>query len=468
MIITNDAAKAIKHKQQLETMSDEVSDDLKQLIVQFAQTYSDIADLVFDPNSEPKLWFMPLDSNQTKTEAAHYFLLAASLSEYKLSGNPRNIRLLLHHLHDAIGNALYTSSNPEDFKRVMSKFEEKHQLLDRLGEAKNQIPEVLCSVNKFVTQKANRDLIDYANKLLDKGLKPKDLVEQLSYNVRRMNKHHKSKAWIYLRWMVRDTPDLRLFQFEPKDLKIPLTTPQLRVYVALGLSDNENLYFDLNAKNRPQSWWKSTKEFDNDTEKLTRFAQTIFPEDPAKVDFPFFILGTWLEYSDLTPASLEKSMRFFIQKHQELLKPLMRYLTVTHHYNRIGQRIEPGAFSALELDVYDFLRSKQVIFHYEFMEFFLSKENPSLTYKPDFLLPRYTNKGRKVLLEPHGIEANLKEVLNKLSMFRQHYGDYFCLILIVPNNLVETINTLDQNQSSYDFLWKQSDYKIQFDNFSKS
>ena len=146
----------------------------------------------------------------------------------------------------------------------------------------------------------------------------------------------------------------------------------------------------------------------------------------------------------------------------------MRYLTITYHYNRIGERIEPGAFSALELDVYSFLRSKQVIFYYEFMEFFLSKENPSLTYKPDFLLPRYTNDGRKVLLEPHGIEANLKEVVNKLATFRQHYGGYFCLILIVPNNLIEYIKSLDPNRSSYDFLWKQSDYKIQFEHFTKS
>jgi hypothetical protein len=103
------------------------------------------------------------------------------------------------------------------------------------------------------------------------------------------------------------------------------------------------------------------------------------------VDFPFFILGTWLEYSDLTLSSLEKSMRFFIQKHDEFLQPLTRYLSVVYHYNRIGERIDPGAFSALELDVYEFLRKKQVIFNYEFMEFCLSKNNPSLTYKPDFL-----------------------------------------------------------------------------------
>jgi hypothetical protein len=60
---------------------------------------------------------------------------------------------------------------------------------------------------------------------------------------------------------------------------------------------------------------------------------------------------------------------------------------VVYYYNRVGERIAPGAFSALELDVYDFLKDKQGIFNYEFREFSLSKENSTFTCKPDFLLP---------------------------------------------------------------------------------
>ena len=102
------------------------------------------------------------------------------------------------------------------------------------------------------------------------------------------------------------------------------------------------------------------------------------------------------------------------------------------------------------------------------MEFCLSNENSSLTYKPDFLLPQLTNNGRKVLLEPHGIKSNLKDVLFKLSKFQEHYSEFFCLILIVPDDFVETINNLDPDHNSYDFLWKQSDYKIKFENFHRS
>ena len=451
-------------------MAQDASKELKDLTVRFVQTYSNIVDLELDENPDPKLWFTPLNSYEAKREASHYFLLAASLSDYKLTGNSRNIRMLLHHLHNTLGHRLYLSTNPEEFKNEIPKYESKNQLLDRLGESKAEIPHVISSVNRFVKQKANANLIEYTSRMHQKGLKPKDFAEQLSYSVKRMNKQRKSKSWLYLRWMVRKKPDLGLFQFDPKDLMVPLTTPKLRVYVALGLSNNEDLPFTLNAKNRPESWWKNTLDFDSDAENFTEFAKSIFPDDPAIVDYPFYILGTWLEYSDLTPMSIEKSMQFFIKKHQEFPQPLMRYLTVVYHYNQIGELIKPGAFSPLENDVYEFLKNKQVVFNYEFMEFCLPNENARsgpafLTYKPDFLLPQLTNNGRKVLLEPHGVKSKLDEVLNKLSIFRKHYGDYFCLILIVPDDLTEIINRIDPNGGSYDFLWKQSGYKIQFENF---
>jgi hypothetical protein len=353
-------------------MTELVPNDLKDLIVRFVQTYSAVTDLELDLHLHPKPSFMPLNSYPAKREAAHYFLLAASLSDYRLTGNPRNIRLLLNHLSAAFEGKLYTIKNPSEFKREVDRFEQEIKNLDHLGEAKAEIPEVLCSVNQFVAQKAHGDLIDYTTKLSRKGRKPKDFVETLSYSIKRMNKQHKSKSWLYLRWMVRGPPDLGLFQFDPKDLMVSLTTPKLRVYVALGLSDNDNLPFELNSKNKPDSWWENTAQFDADADRLTQFACSLFPDDPAKIDFPFFILGTWLEYSDLTPMSLERSLRFFIQKYQELLGPLMRYLTVVYHYNRVGERIEPGAFTAFERGVYDHLKNKQVIFYYEFMEFKLS------------------------------------------------------------------------------------------------
>lgn len=446
-------------------MPEEIPNNVLELIKQYVQVYSTVTDLELDMHMVPKPKFLPPIDYESKKEAAHYFLLAAALRDFKLTGNPRNIRLLLNNLSKALEDKLYKNKNQAEISLQVAKFEKEIKNFDRLGEDKREIPEVISSVNRYVEQKAGGDLINYTTRLSQKGIKPKHIVEELSYSVKRLNKQHKAKSWLYLRWMVRPSPDLQLFNFNPKDLMVPLTTPKLRVFTALGLSDNENLPFELSNKNKPNSWWESTAQFDSDAEKLTSFAQTLFPDDPAIVDFPFFILGSWLEYSDLTLNSLERSLRFFIQKHQELLQPLMRYLTVVNHYDQIGPSQRLGAFSALERDLYDFLTKRQVIFNYEFMEFQLSQEGTrgSVTYKPDFLLSRITNKGRKILLEPHGVKNNLGNFLFKLRLFRIHYKEYFCLILIVPDDFIPLIEKMDPKHHSYDFLWKQSNYKIEFE-----
>ncbi len=446
----------------------EISQDTKKLVEQFVRAYGSVVDLELDENLSPKRWFMPLNSPAARREATHYFLLAASLSDFRLTGNPRNIRLLLNHLHKTLEEGMYTSKNPAAFTHPVARYEQDMERFDRLGKAKSEIPQVLARVNKFVQETANGDLIEYASQLNNKGRKPLDLVKELSFKVEGMTKHHKAKGWLYLRWMTRPAPDLCLFPFDPSDLMVPLTTPKLRVAAALGLTQNENLPFELNAAKRPENWWKNTAEFDQDAENLTNFARQLFPEDPAKVDFPFFILGTWLENADLTPIFLEKSLRFLIQKHEELLQPIMRYLTVVGHYNRMGEALQPGAFTGFEGNVYTFLQDRQIMFNYEFMEFCLPTEGRILTYKPDFLLPQYTDKGRKVLLEPHGVSSKMKDVLLKLSLFRKHYGEFFCLILIVPDAFVAVIEKLDPEHNAYDYLWKQSDYKVQFEKFRKT
>ena len=146
-------------------MSERVSKALKDLIVNFVQTYGNVTDLELDLHLHPQPSFMPLNSDAAKKEAAHYFLLAAALSDYQLTGNPRNIQLLLSYLSEAFGRKLYTITDPLEFKREVDKFERKIENLDHLGKEKADIPDVLCSVNQFVAQKAQGDLIDYTTKL---------------------------------------------------------------------------------------------------------------------------------------------------------------------------------------------------------------------------------------------------------------------------------------------------------------
>src|SRR3989304_76322 len=115
-------------------MPQEVPNGLKELIVRFVQTYSSVPDLELDLYLNPKPWFMPLNSNESKREAAHYFFHAAALSDYMLTGNPRNVRILLNHLYLALGPKLYTIKNSSEFTREICKFERQIEKVDHLGQ----------------------------------------------------------------------------------------------------------------------------------------------------------------------------------------------------------------------------------------------------------------------------------------------------------------------------------------------
>ena len=104
-------------------MAQEVPDDLKDLIVRFVRIYSGVTDLALDHYLNPKPWFMPLNSILAKKKLP-LFLLAASLSDNRLTGNPRNIRILLYHLYSRLGGKLYTTKIPVEFTGEIRKFEQ--------------------------------------------------------------------------------------------------------------------------------------------------------------------------------------------------------------------------------------------------------------------------------------------------------------------------------------------------------
>lgn len=447
----------------------EPSREIDDLIIQFVNIYSSLTDTGLDLFLNPPPPFMPLKSYTSKKEAANYLLIAASLSDSNLTGNARNIRLLLDHLYGTFGKQLYSILEPATLTFEIKKFALQIQNLDSLGPKKGHIAHVIASVNKFIKQEANGDLLEYSAKLHQRKNTLQQLAKKLSFGIKNMKGQNKAKVWLYLRWMVRGSPDLHLFEFDPEDLVIPLTTPKLRVAAALNIIDDETLAFELAAKQRPQKWFSNTEEFEEAQNKLTNYARKLFPKDPAKVDFPFFILGTWLEDADLTPTTLEKALKFFISKYRQILHPPIRYLTAVPHYRQGRYADALGAFGAFEKDIYDFLKERQEKFEYEFLEFHLPKKEGagrgSLTYRPDFLLPRKTHRGRKLLLEPHGVRSGLKEFLSKLAAFRSCYGEHFALALIVPDDYINEIQSIDAATQAYDFLWKSSTYKHELETF---
>lgn len=263
-------------------------EDIIPLIKEFVDRNSKIKDLQFDPNIPPKLPFDPYSkSYQDKKRIAHYFLLVASIDEGNVIGRAEYARKLLVYLHKKFGDELFIIDRPGYFQREI----ENCGFSGDFGPLRDEIPHILVSVNNFVMDVCRGDLINYTRRLGN----PRDFVIKIGKFVKRMGGPIQKKAWIYMRWMVRPHPDLRIFEnFSPKDLYVPLTTDILRVGVCLGL---------IESVLAPLMW--------DHVEKVTSFARTLFPEDPVKVDYPFFLIGRWLRGKKLTIQTLKDTLTLF-------------------------------------------------------------------------------------------------------------------------------------------------------------
>ena len=229
---------------------------------------------------------------------------------------------------------------------------------------------------------------------------------------------------MYLRWMTRPYPDLRIFDYDPTLLKLPLTTPIRIVGYRLGVIPEIN-----------QIKIRDEKVRENAREQLTGYARELFPEDPCKVDYPFYLLGRWL--ADKPDEPIVDYLRFFNDLYARTGTAPVKYDVVSR------------MASNFEVNVRAELLKQRVLFQYESMKFSL---DGGLTYRSDFVLPGVTVRGKRVILEPHGIwrEGHDKDVTAKYANFRKLYGAYYWLILLVQLN--EFYRVRDTYTDSYDDL----------------
>jgi hypothetical protein len=375
------------------------TDELVSLLAKFVDMNSDVVDVQWDRRMSPRLLLNPYsEDSQEKTLVAHYLLLGASVLEDEVVGFSENARMLLIHLHKALGTRLFEITKPH-------LFEEKIRLCrfyGTLGHRGEVIPEILTSVNKFVKNNAEKNLITYSQKFS----KPEDFVEDLAQNIERMNASYKDKAWVYMRWMVRAHPDLRIFEhFSPEDLYVPLTENNANVAASLGLINSVAPYL-----------WKSGSVVDA-RKRITNFAKQLFPKDPAKVDYPFFLLGRWLKQKPLNKSTLKEALQFFERVHGVTGQP--------HSYYQSMSRYKSG----WEIKTARILSRMKIPFGYEPIDFPLPGDN----YIPDFILEKSIH-GKKIVLEPH-YEMSRKQA-RKYSLFKQIYGHDFFLILLLKNDLI--------------------------------
>lgn len=377
------------------------TDEVLSLLVDFVNKNSNVADIQWDRRMSPRLLFNPYSEKyEERKNIAHYFLLAASILDDTVVGYPENARMLLVYLHEALGNGLFEIKKAHIFEDEIVKSDFYYDL----GPNKKAASEILASVNLFVKTNAEKNLLKYAQRFS----KPKYLVDDISQNVKALRGPHIDKAWIYMRWMVRPQPDLQIYDhLLPEDLYVPMTKENVNVAASLGIINSAS-----------SSLWRDENTAAVTRHKITEFAKRLFPQDPAKVDYPFFLLGRWLKQKTLNRYTLKTALDF-LERMQKITGQSQAYYQKMSRYKSGWEK--KTALTLLKM---------HIPYGYETISFPLPNNE---VYTPDFILEK-TVQGRKIILEPH-FEMT-KNQARKYALFKRTYGHKFLLILVLKNDLI--------------------------------
>lgn len=376
------------------------TDEVLTLLVEFINKNSNVVDIQWDRRMSPRLLFNPYSENYEERKiVAHYFLMAASVLDDSVVSYPENARMLLAYLHEAFGSSLFEIKKAHIFEDEIL----KSDFYSDLGPNKKEASEILASVNLFVKTKAERNLLKYAQKFS----KPKALIDDIAQNVPAFGGMHIDKAWIYMRWMVRPQPDLQIYDhLLPEDLYVPLTKENVNVVASLGMI------------NSGPALWRDEQTMAEARQKITDFAKRLFPQDPAKVDSPFFLLGRWLKQKTLNRYTLKTALDF-LDRMQKITGQSQAYYQKMSRYKSGWEK--KTALTLLRM---------HIAYGYETISFPLPENE---VYTPDFILEK-TVQGRKIILEPH-FEMTKKQA-RKYALFKSTYGHKFLLILLLKNDLI--------------------------------
>jgi len=238
---------------------------------QFVDMLSNVVDVQFSEDSDlPRLPIDPRDGSQFR-RTAHYMLLVASIDQRRLVNAAENARRLMVFYQQELGDQLFSEQREDIFAALFSRYKSSRPL----GTNSNEIPRILSSVNKFVATRAEGDLHRWGKQFHDPSTIANVMSAQIYY-MGRASSSARKKMWMFMRWMVRPYPDLHIWaNLSPKDLFVPVDYNVANVVSSLGLLPKERL----------------TKLDWSDVVTVTDYARLLFHEDPARVDYPFFLLG---------------------------------------------------------------------------------------------------------------------------------------------------------------------------------
>ena len=406
--------------------------EVKILLIEYVNRNSDVINLEWDPDLSEKLIIDAFDkTDEGERRVAHYFLLVASITESNLIGRAENSRALMIHLHRVLGDSLFEETDVELLQQLVS----SSIYFDDMGPERSAISGVLASVNMYVNDVAGGNIPAYTKEFE----KPYDLVTDISRNIQRMGGIYIEKPWMYLRWCTRPYPDLGIFDdFSQRDLRLPLTSYTCDVARCLGLCPEQG-----------DDWWFDLEEREVARGKLTEFGRELFPEDPARIDYPLYLLGRWIRGRSPSLRLLEDYLRFFDELYRKTGNVPVQYDIVSRKMSTFEESLKR-----------ELLKTK-ILFYFESLRFNLPG---GLTYRPDFVLPECKIKGKIVLLEPHGVwgspekrqvrfgnrvikfqaygtKPNVSEVqfTRKTRLFRETFGRDYYLILLVPSRVKERV-----------------------------
>ena len=112
-----------------------VSVHLLSLMKKYVNQNSQVQTLEWDPNSSIPLNFDPFDKKyENKKITAHYFLLAAAITETALIGRAENGRAILVDLHSFLENGLFSTKD----HNLLEKIIQQYQFFRQLGPEKDR------------------------------------------------------------------------------------------------------------------------------------------------------------------------------------------------------------------------------------------------------------------------------------------------------------------------------------------
>ena len=432
---------------------------IKPILVDYVKKSSKSIELQWDPIIKAlRLSFDPyLELNREKS--SHYFLQVAAIDTAELVLRSENARALMIYLQNALGEKIFRKDQSDSFSEVIQEFNTFY----KLGPSEKKIPLILDSVNKYVENFAKGNLVEHAKKFDS----PKGLVEEISENIPCMGGRHVDHSWMYMRWMTRAYPDLNIFKnFSIRDLEIPLTSFVRNVACCLGLCVTQT----------PD--WSNPQIMEKERNKLTQFALELFPKDPAIVDYPFYVLGRWIKDEELNLQLLRDHLKFWQKIYDKIQRSPITFEVLSRNE------------SSFEQEIREELEKLKVMFKFEPYLFQLPESSGIPHYKPDFVLPRYRKKGKRIILEPHGIWTSRQKrivtigkqtfpiwvfptivdsdeirFVNKIRAFRKNYGNMYYFILIVPSPVRDRIER--DYSDIYDEIYEGKDIPKMLYNITK-